>query len=249
MSEITAPHKLPRLYVEAELAAGLRCAFDDGQGHYLRHVMRMGAGDMLRLFNLSHGEWLATIETPTKKEISALITKQLRVPSTPNELNDIWLLASPLKKEAFDVMLEKASELGAARFIPVICDHTSVHRLNEDRLRAGAIQSAEQSERLDVMQTEKLQNLPALLEHWPADRMLIAAIERSDSLPLAKEVNALQGQKLAVLVGPEGGFSEAEKARLLACPFVRPVSLGPLILRAETAAIAALAVVNSVRQH
>ncbi len=247
MSEITT-HKLPRLYVEAELTAGGYCALDEGQAHYLRHVMRLAAGDQLRVFNRQNGEWLAVIETTGKKDIGAIVTQQLRAPAGLQNV-DTWLVASPLKKEAFDFMLEKASELGTARFVPVICDHTSVHRLNDDRLRASAIESAEQCERLDVMTTGKLQKLSVLLDSWPADRKLIAAIERSDSQPILKAAGQLSGQKLAVLIGPEGGFSADEKARLLACPFVVPVSLGPLILRAETAAVAALSVLAALKEH
>jgi 16S rRNA (uracil1498-N3)-methyltransferase len=146
-------------------------------------------------------------------------------------------------------MIEKASELGAARFVPVIADHTAVPRLNVERAEAQAVDAAEQCERLDIMAIDALQPLSALLADWPQDRTLYLALERSAAAPFAAILrDNPPPPAMALLIGPEGGFSPDERAHLLSLAFVQPVSLGPTILRAETAAIAGLAVLTGFLQ-
>lgn len=232
--------------LDMTLAAGISHVLSEGQAHHLRVVLRVGDGETVRVFNAQDGEWLAHARHDGKRGMRVDVVSHLRQPLV---LRDIWLVASPLKKDALDMMIEKASELGASRFVPVIADHTAVHRLNAERALAQAIDAAEQCERFDVMAIDALQPLAQLLDHWPADRTLYVALERSAAQPFLQVLRAeVPGEKLAVLVGPEGGFSVAERDRLLALPFVVPVSLGPTILRAETAAIVALGLLGGFLQ-
>lgn len=231
--------KSPRLWCgAAALSTGTEHALDDGQAHHLRQVLRLPDGAVVRAFSAQSGEYAARLRHQGKKGASVAIEQALRAPKAAD---DIWLIASPLKKDALDFMVEKASELGAARFLPVLCDHTAVHRLNAERLTAQAIDAAEQCERLDVMEIAELQDLARLLAQWPAGRVLYAALERRDAMPFLLALEAAPAAPAAVLVGPEGGFSDAEKEHLLGLDFVRVVSLGDNILRAETAALAGLA--------
>lgn len=237
-------HKSPRLYVDAPaLAAGQLIELSGNQHHYLRNVMRIEAGGSLRLFNGRDGDWAGEVKEVSKKNVLIsvldLINQQKPGP-------DIEVLASPVKKEALDFMVEKSCELGAARFRPVACDHTVVHRINRERLQAVAVEAAEQSERLDIMQVELLNDLKDILKTWDKSRKLIFCIERKGA-PLLTEV--LRDRQtlvppLALLVGPEGGFSAAETESLLSLDYVLPVSLGPRILRAETALVAALGMLS-----
>jgi 16S rRNA (uracil1498-N3)-methyltransferase len=226
---------LVRLYVpEPDFAAGEICALSEGQVHYLRNVMRKAAGDKLRVFNGRDGDWLATLVEINKNK--ALIKlDQLRVEQKSSP--DIWVLASPVKKESFDLMIEKACELGASRFIPVVCDRTVVHKINQERLQAIAIEAAEQSERGDVMEVAPLIDLKKCLNSFDKDRNLIFFIERIEAPSLAQTKRDLP---MAILIGPEGGFSETEIEFINSQKYVHPVSLGSRILRAETALITAL---------
>jgi 16S rRNA (uracil1498-N3)-methyltransferase len=236
---------LLRLYVSREnISGGERHELSDGQHHYLRNVMRLQPGDRLRCFNGVNGEWLAEVEEINKKKLIITFLEKIHEQvSSP----DLWVVASPVKKEALDMMIEKSSELGAARFVPVVCDRTVVHRINTDRLSATATEAAEQCERLDVMAVHPLEKLKTVLETWDTGRKLIFCIERMEARPLLKALQSLPGEApLAVLVGPEGGFSPAEAEYIAALPFVVPVTLGSRILKAETALIAALAVVQAV---
>ncbi len=231
--------KMPRIAcLGVALAAGAIHALDEAQAHHLRTVLRVADGESVRAFNAQDGEWLALARHAGKRGVTLEITALLRAPVA---LPDIWLVASPLKKDALDMMIEKASELGASRFVPVIADHTAVHRLNAERAHAQAIDAAEQCERFDVMAIDDLQPLSQLLAYWPQERALYVAIERSAAQPFLKALRAeAPPAQMAVLVGPEGGFSPKEREYLLALPFVVPVSLGGTILRAETAAVVAL---------
>ncbi len=234
--------KFVRLYVpKAELAQGKKSFLSDAQAHYLRNVMRKIAGDRLRVFNGRDGEWLATLSELNKKHALIAVDHQLyEQKNSP----DIWVLASPVKKEAFDLMIEKSCELGAARFFPMICDHTVVHKLNQERLQAIAIEAAEQSERLDVMTVEPLTDIKNFLSSHDCKRNIIFCIERSEAPFLAKVVPQLTAKPLSILIGPEGGFSAQEIAFIKTTKCVYPVSLGGSILRTETALIAALACVQ-----
>ena len=240
--------RTPRVYVETALAESAVVSLAEGQAHHLRQVLRLADAAHVRVFNAGDGEYAGQLRFEGKRGAAVLINARLRLPQ-PGA--DIWLVATPLKKDAFDMMVEKASELGAARFVPVITDHTVVHRVNSERLIAQAVDAAEQCERLDVMQFSDLAPVATVLKNWPTDRRLFVALERSAAPPFLQVLHdrpATPTTPLAVLVGPEGGFSAAERAQLLALPFAEPVSLGPTILRAETAGLAALAVLGGFLQ-
>lgn len=230
---------LIRLYAPQEApATGGQCALSERQLHYLRNVMRCNPGDMVRVFDGTNGEWLAKLEEISKKNaivsFAEKIREQVNVP-------DIHVLASPVKKDALDFMVEKASELGAKAFFPVTCDRTVVNRINEDRLQTIAVEAAEQCERLDVMRVQPLQSLKNILESWNSERKLFFCIERSQApMILTQLQNGSFRPPLALLIGPEGGFTDAEVAMLTALDYVEPVSLGGRILRAETALVSAL---------
>jgi 16S rRNA (uracil1498-N3)-methyltransferase len=204
--------------------------------------MRKDKGDELRIFNGKDGEWLAKIEELNKKNGIIKITKKLLdQKSSP----DIWVLASPVKKEAFDLMIEKACELGAKTFIPVICEHTVVHKLNQERLQAVAVEAAEQSERLDVMTVQPITDLRKYLRSYTYDRKLMFCIERVTVPSLVETALRIAKKPLAVLIGPEGGFSPQELDFISTFDYVLPVSLGTRVLKSETALIAALAVITA----
>jgi 16S rRNA (uracil1498-N3)-methyltransferase len=232
--------KLLRLYVpEHGFNVDKKCSLSEGQAHYLRNVMRKSAGDTLRLFNGEDGDWLATLEEINKKNAVVKLNHQLlEQKNSP----DIWVLASPVKKEAFDMMIEKACELGAARFIPVICERTVVHKINQERLQAISTEAAEQCERMDVMEVAPLGSLEKSIESATLNRNLIFCLERADGTKgLRQTLESLPANPIAVLIGPEGGFSDQEINLICKINNVYPVSLGSRILRAETALISALA--------
>ncbi len=221
---------IPRLLVSFDLAAGCDHDGTEAHAHYLRNVLRRGAGDAVSLFNSRDGEYAATIAELRKERvrfrIGALTRPQAGEP-------DLWLAFCLLKRDATDLVVQKATELGVSALFPILSARTNAAATRLDRLRAIAIEAAEQSERLTVPTMHAPQTLPALLAAWPTGRPLAAAIERAHAPPPT-------GQR-ALLIGPEGGFSAGELDALRAAPFIQPVSLGPRILRAETAAIAGLA--------
>jgi len=230
--------KLIRLYVpDHGFFPSKECFLLEGQIHYLRNVMRKNVGDSLRVFNGQDGEWLATLVQLNKNKASVKLDRKLLEQKTSS---DIWVMASPVKKEAFDLMIEKSCELGAAKFIPVTCDRTVVYKINRERLHAIAVEAAEQSERLDIMAVEPLAPLKDRLNADSRKRELIFCLERAGVVPLAEIARKFAGQPLTLLVGPEGGFSSQEVDFINGCENVHPVSLGSRILRAETAVIAAL---------
>ncbi|HVQ09567.1 MAG TPA: 16S rRNA (uracil(1498)-N(3))-methyltransferase [Allosphingosinicella sp.] len=222
------PKSLPRLFVGQELSAGLSLTVD---GTYLGAVLRLGAGDQVKLFDDRTGEWLAEIAEAGKKRVTLTVGALLR---TREAVPDLWLLFAPIKRGRIDWLVEKATELGVGRLIPVITRRTVVERLNLERLRAHAIEAAEQCERTALPVLAAPQKLDPLLEAWPADRLLYFADEAGGA-PLAPAPGPA-----AILIGPEGGFTDEERAAIRALPQARPVSLGPRILRADTAALAAV---------
>ena len=226
-----------RLFVEARLHAGAEIAATPGQAHYLGAVMRAGPGSLLGLFNGTDGEWQARI-TSLRRDRAVLAVEQLLKPQAAEP--DLWLAFALLKRQATDLLVQKATELGAAALLPVLTARTQAERVNEARLRAIAIEAAEQSERLTVPRIAAPQSLAALLDTWPAGRTLVAAIERVP-VPDIRPRPA----PTALLVGPEGGFTEPELDALRSHAFVHPVTLGPRVLRAETAAIAGLALLQA----
>lgn len=229
------PQSTPRLFVEGPLAAGLSLTIEGGQAHYLAHVLRMKPGAPLKLCDDQTGEWLAEVSDVAKRDLSVQVIELLR----PREVvPDLWLLAAPVKKARLDMVVEKACELGVALYRPVITRRTIVERTNMERLRATMVEAAEQCGRTALPQIEEGVKLSALLKGWPAERTLYFADE-TGGVPLAEVANPGPS---AILIGPEGGFDAEERAAIRALPQAVGVSLGPRILRAETAAIAALSI-------
>jgi 16S rRNA (uracil1498-N3)-methyltransferase len=223
------------LFVTEALSEGAEIAASADQAHYLRTVLRCAAGDVVRLFNGTDGEWLARMNFPRRDAISLGIEARLR-PQQPEA--GPWLIFALLKRDATDLIVRQAVELGSSRLLPVMTERTNASRVNEERLRAIAIEAAEQSERLTIPDIDPLQPLDTVLASWPANRQLLVAFERSWSgAPMATPHIG----DVALLTGPEGGFTPAERERLRRFDFVTPISLGPFVLRAETAAAAGLA--------
>jgi len=220
----------PRLFVAAPLRDGADIAASPEHAHYLGHVLRRESGDVARLFNGADGEWLARLTFARRDRLTFSVEQQLR-PQTPEP--GPWLLFALLKRDATDLVVRQAVELGASRVLPVITTRTNAARVNDVRLRAIAIEAAEQSERLTVPSIDPPARLDAVLAAWPADRRLFAAIERSHNPPPPARTGPA-----ALLVGPEGGFTQTEQAWLSGLPAVTPISLGSFVLRAETAAAA-----------
>lgn len=224
-----------RLSVDHPLGPGQSVPLTEDQALYLFAVMRKGVGDAVLLFNGQHGEWRATVAEATKRRGVLLCDRQTRPQTTPP---DLWLCFAPVKKAETVYIVEKAVELGVGRLCPVQTDFTNSDRLNRDRMQANAREAAEQCGATLVPPVEPLQALDKLLAAWPADRRLLWCNESRAGIAtrLAQEVPG----RWAILIGPEGGFSDRERARLAAHPAVVQASLGPRILRAETATVAAL---------
>jgi 16S rRNA (uracil1498-N3)-methyltransferase len=234
--------KLQRLFVKFKLEAGLECALGKDQAHYLGNVLRLKQDDRLLLFNGQDGEWCAAVSAIGRKGAQLRVEHQTR----PQEAGpDLHFLFAPLKRARLDYVAQKATELGASVLRPVITRHTVAERVKTDRLLANAIEAAEQCGILRVPDVMEPAKLAKLIDDWDQARLLIFADEAE---PQASPIEALSGchqGPIAVLVGPEGGFEREERAALLAKPFVLPISLGPRVMRADTAAVAALALVNA----
>ena len=243
-SDLTYPGGKVRLYVDAPLGECARVAPDDAQAHYLLHVMRAKARDTVRLFNGRDGEWLASIAEVTKRSCSLMCGQKL---APQSYVPDIWLVFAPIKKTPADYVVQKATELGVRRLQPVFTRRTIVTRVNLERMRANAVEAAEQSERLDVPEIGEPQSLKALLAGWPDDRAILFCDEAGEAPSIASALGNLRAGPAAILTGPEGGFDPEERETIRARPNVVAVSLGSRILRADTAALAALAVWQAVR--
>ncbi len=228
------PSSLPRLFVEQPLAAGATLTLEGPAANYLANVLRLQAGAQVKLFDDSTGEWLAEIEEAGRKRVTVRLGERLRAREA---VPDLWLLFAPIKRGRIDWLVEKATELGVARLVPVLTRRTIVDRLNLERLRAHAVEAAEQCERTALPELAEPVKLEALLRDWPAGRALYFADEGGGT-PLA---DAAEAGPAALLIGPEGGFTDEERAAIRAAPSAKPVSLGPRILRADTAALAAVA--------
>jgi 16S rRNA (uracil1498-N3)-methyltransferase len=231
-----------RLFTEADLSAGADMELTEAQAHYLRHVMRRPEGAPLLLFNGRHGEWSAELALRGKKAASARVTALTRPQAVEP---DIWLCFAPIKRARIDYIAEKATELGVAVLQPVLTQHTAVERVNVERLRANAVEAAEQTERLSVPEVRPPVDLMRLLSQWPANRRLLMCDETGGGPPIAEALAALDDAARAapwgIVIGPEGGFSSAELTAVRRMKDVTAVGLGPRILRADTAALAALA--------
>jgi 16S rRNA (uracil1498-N3)-methyltransferase len=227
------PASTPRLYVEQPLDGAAEIVIAGTQAHYLMAVMRAKVGDPIRLFDDISGEWLAKVEHLGKRDLMLSIEAQLGPRET---VPDLWLLTAPIKKGRIDWIIEKACELGVDRIVPVITQRTIVDKVNPERLRAHLIEAAEQCGRTALPRLDEARKLNALLANWPAERTLIFADEAGGG---AMAEVAAKGPA-AILIGPEGGFTDEERAAIRALPAARGVTLGPRILRADTAAVAAV---------
>jgi 16S rRNA (uracil1498-N3)-methyltransferase len=232
---------IPRLHLDADLAEGATIEAAPGQAHHLGTVLRRGPGDAVRVFNAGHGEFGATIAALRKDRASYTLGARIRAPAPePGPA----LVVALLKRDPMDWLVEKATELGASRILPVITRRTVADRTNAQRLAAIARAAAEQCERLTVPEVPEPQPLHRLLDSWSGGPLVVAA-ERSAAPPLRQAVAGLSAAP-ALLVGPEGGFERAELDDLRRRAFVVPAALGPRILRAETAAVAGLAALQAL---
>jgi 16S rRNA (uracil1498-N3)-methyltransferase len=232
----------PRLYVEAPLASGAVVPLAAAQQHYLTHVLRLKAGDRVLVFNGSDGEWEGALE-PQKRAAALRVGAKTREQTAPI---DLYYLFAPLKSARLDYMVQKAVEMGAARLQPVLTRHSQVARVNVARMRANAIEAAEQCGILNVPQIDEAAPLAGALAARAPDRYLVFCDEDAElGDPLTALSTVPPRSPLAVLIGPEGGFADDERAALLTLPNVVRLALGPRILRADTAAVAALALVGA----
>lgn len=228
------PRSTPRLFVTAPLADGASVVLDGNAAHYLTHVMRMGPGDPLCLFDGHSGEWLAHIVDVGKRRVTVTVAHRLRA---VQPVPDIWLCFAPIKQARLEFLIEKATELGVARLVPVLTERTVISRINADKWRSWTIEAAEQCGGTTLPEIAEPVKLPRLLRDWPADRVLLHADEQGGA-PMADQPAP---PPAAILIGPEGGFTDAERTAIAAVASARAVTLGARILRAETAALAALA--------
>jgi 16S rRNA (uracil1498-N3)-methyltransferase len=236
----------PRLHVDAPLGSGARITLDGDQANYLRSVLRLKAGDAVLIFNGREGEWRATLAEAGRRGAALAVSEQTRAQTMAFDLHYLF---APLKHARLDFMVQKAVEMGAARLQPVLTRHTQVSRINLERMRANAIEAAEQCGILTLPDIAEPLSLEAALAARDAARLLVfcdEAAEVTDPVAALASVGGNRPMPLAVLVGPEGGFSEDERAMLLRLPNVVQLALGPRILRADTAAVAALALVGAV---
>ncbi len=239
----------PRLFVEAPLAEGVTLALAPNQANYLVNVLRLKPGAGVLVFNGRDGEWRAQLGTAGKKAVQLAIVERTREQTAPGDLHYLF---SPLKHARLDYMVQKAVELGASRLQPVIMRHTQTERVNLDRMRANAIEAAEQCGILNIPEVAEPRKLDVLVRGWKADRVLVFCDEEADVKDPVAALSSARGGGIAgrlpvsLLVGPEGGFAEEERAALLKLPNVVRLALGPRILRADTAAVAALALVQAV---
>lgn len=242
----------PRLYIDAPLGPDALIALSAEQAHYLGNVLRRAPGDALLVFNGADGEFAATIEDLRKKGGAARLGAQTRAPAPEPALT---LCFAPVKRGPLETIVQKAVEIGVSRLVPVVTERTAAPKPNLERLRAIALEAAEQCGRLSVPSVDEPVRLPALLERWPDGARLLFCDEAGDepgaewggragrAAPLLEALNAVDSKshEWGVLTGPEGGFSPEERQQLRAKSFVTAATLGPRILRADTAAIAALA--------
>ncbi|WP_185984869.1 16S rRNA (uracil(1498)-N(3))-methyltransferase [Aureimonas mangrovi] len=232
----------PRIFVEDTLAEGGGFPLSVAHSNYLANVLRLADGDAVLAFNGRDGEWRCTIARASKKSLSLTPAERVRA---QEPAPDLHYLFAPLKAARLDYMIQKACEMGAGVLRPVMTQHTQNPRFNLERAQANAVEAAEQCGILAVPRCAPVEKLAAVLEGWDPARRLFFCDERAESADPLPVIAAYRGEPLAVLIGPEGGFSRQESEMLLAYDFVTAISLGPRILRADTAAVAALAVVQA----
>jgi len=233
-----------RLFVEAPLRPGATIVPGESQTHYLLHVMRARDRDAVRVFNGRDGEWRARISDVTRRNCALICELQI---AGQDHVPDLWLAFAPIKKTPAEYLVQKATELGVAMLLPVITERTVARRVNTDRLRLNIIEAAEQSGRLNLPGIREAELLPELLRGWPRERRLVFCDEAGNASPMASALAGANSRSgWGVLIGPEGGFSPAERQLVRQHPAVLPVTLGPRIMRADTAALAALAVWQAI---
>ncbi len=232
-----------RLFLDADLASGVRITATPEQANYLRNVLRLDAGAGLLVFNGRDGEWKARLADVGKRAVVIEIEEETRPQSGGP---DILYLFAPLKRSRLDYMVQKATEMGVARLSPVLTQHTIAERVNTERMRANVIEAAEQCGVLRVPVVDEPKKLAAVLERWDEARTLIFCDEGAALADPIAVLKTISPGPLAVLIGPEGGFAEAERALISGKPYAKAISLGPRIMRADTAAVASLALVNAV---
>ncbi|OHV75818.1 16S rRNA (uracil(1498)-N(3))-methyltransferase [Rhizobium sp. LCM 4573] len=237
-----ANFRMQRLFVDSGLSAGAKHEASSEQFNYLANVLRMGEGAEVLVFNGRDGEWKARLAFPSRKKLTLEIAEQVRAqPPAP----DLHYLFAPLKTGRLDYLVQKAVEMGAGLLQPVMTQHVQGKITSLDRLQANAIEAAEQCGILSIPEVMAPARLKELLECWPAERRIIFCDEGDEGQNPLPILSAIEERHLALLVGPEGGFSEEERKLLRELPFVTAIPLGPRILRADTAAVAALAVIQA----
>jgi 16S rRNA (uracil1498-N3)-methyltransferase len=236
--------RTPRLFVTSALEQRANVVLDKGQANYLTNVLRLDPGDSVLVFNGRDGEWRAELQREGRRSVALAVAEQTRPQHEPCDLHYMF---APLKHARLDYMVQKAVELGVSRLQPVTTRHTQAARVNLDRMRANAIEAAEQCGILSIAEVDEAIPLPKALDGLTGGRVLIFCDEDADTRdPVAALSPIPKGTPLAVLIGPEGGFAEEERALLLKHPAVVRLALGPRILRADTAAVAALTLVQAV---
>ena len=233
----------PRLYLSEALTAGAAVDLDPGQAHHLRVVLRLAPGAPVASFNARDGEWLCRIDETGRNRTLLIVERRLRPPEVEG---DLWLLFAPIKRARLDWLVEKATELGVTELLPIWTRHTQAERLNLNRLHAHAVAAAEQCERLSVPKLHAPQPLDAVLDGWLHRRRLFVCDETGVGVAIADAVVQLDPTPSALLTGPEGGLAESELDSMSRFTFVTRVGLGPRVLRADTAALAALAVFQAM---
>lgn len=237
-----ANYRMQRLFVTADLVQGRAVEADREQSHYIAGVLRMRDGAEILLFNGRDGEWLARVEAVSKKAVRLLPAEQTR-PQPP--LPDLLYAFAPIKAGRLDYLVQKAVEMGAGTIHPVITQHTQMATVGLERLRANALEAAEQCGILAVPEVREARKFDAFIAAWDSERRLIFCDESAETNNPVPALKAITEARLGLLVGPEGGFSEEERRQLHTLPFVTAIPLGPRILRADTAAVAALAVIQA----
>ena len=236
-------YTLTRLYVAEPLAEGETIALPKEQAHYLSNVLRKTVGDSIRIFNGEAGEWRADISAISKRAATLAVIEQLREPTI---CPDITLCFAPVRKHRTSFIIEKATELGVRHLQPIITARTQFPKFNVEKAKLQAIEAAEQTERLDIPEISTPQKLTQLIDDWDETRTLIFADEAGDASPALNALGIVSGPS-AILIGPEGGFTPQERELLRSQSFVKPVTLGPRILRADTAALSLLTLWQAVR--
>ena len=239
-------YRSPRLYVAAPLAPGAVLTLEKPQSHYLRNVLRLKAGDPILVFNGKDGEWRAALSETDRRGRRLQVQERTRAQTAPSDLHYLF---APLKHERLDYMVQKAVELGASRLVPVISRHVQVTRVNLERMRANAIEAAEQCGILELAEISNPLSFDQIIASRDPNRLLVFCDEDAevkDPVVALAAHRASAMRPLAVLIGPEGGFAEEERATVLRLPNVARLALGPRILRADTAAVVALTLVQAV---